>query len=183
MEGRKNMFRASGTAATGTVAVLDMFNGQIVCDSLSYTGDAAGLLKFYRARNKGTANAACSANTTLKINTDAAGKVGGAVLTTSDYILVRDSASAGWQLRSISNVGAVSSSVVTLTLGAAATCASGDVLFVVRAADIHSVTIGAETKLNLLNMFNGFPNYPVAVEITGSTGSKFFSGTYTVQQV
>ena len=182
MEGRKYMFRAAGTAATGTVAVLDQINGQILCDSLSYTGDASGLLKFYRARNKGTANAACAGSATLKINTDAAGKVGGAVLTTSDFILVNDTAGAGWQLRSISVVGAVSSSVVTLTLGAVATCASGDMLYVVRAADVHSVTIGAETKLNLMNMFNGIPRYPVAVEITGSTGSKFFSGTYTVEQ-
>jgi hypothetical protein len=179
---KKFMFRAAGTAASGTVAFLDKCNGQIVCDSLSYTGDAAGLLKFYRARQKNTANAACAASTTLKINTDAAGKVGGAVLTTSDFILVNDSAGAGWQLRTIGAVGAVSSSVVTLTLGAAATCASGDVLYVVRAADVHSVTIAAESKSNLLNMFNGYIGYPVAVEITGSTGSKFFSGTYCVEQ-
>lgn len=79
-------------------------------------------------------------------------------------------------------MGAVSSSVVTLTLGAVATCASGDVLYVVRAADVHSVTIAAESKSNLLNMFNGYIGYPVAVEITGSTGSKFFSGTYCVEQ-
>ena len=179
---KKFMFRCSGTTATGVITVLDKCNGQIVCESLSYTGDAAGLLKFYRARNKSTANAACAASTTLKINTDAAGKVGGAVLTTSDFILVNDSAGAGWQLRTIGAVGVVSSRVVTLTLGATATCASGDVLYVVRAADVHSVTIGNETKNNLLNMFNGYLNYPVAVEITGSTGSKFCSGTYTIEQ-
>jgi len=179
---KKFMFRASGTTATGVLTVLDKCSGQIICDSLSYTGDAAGLLKFYRSRNKGTANAACANSTTLKINTDAAGKVGGAVLTTSDFILVNDSAGAGWQLRTISAVAAVSSGAVTLTLGAAATCASGDVLYVIRAADVHSVTIGNESKSNLLNMFSGYPNYPVAVEITGSTGSKFFSGTYTVEQ-
>ena len=179
---KKFMFRCAGTAASGVMTVLDKCNGQIVCESLSYTGDAAGLLKFYRARNKGTANAACAGSATLKINTDAAGKVGGAVLTTSDFILVNDSAGAGWQLRTIGAVGAVSSGVVTLTLGAVATCASGDMLYVVRAADVHSVTIGAETKNNLLNMFNGYLNYPVAVEITGSTGSKFCSGTYQIEQ-
>ena len=178
---KKLMFRASGTTAAGTISVLGDCNGQIVCESLSYTGDAAGLLKFYRARNKNTANAACASSTTLKINTDAAGKVGGALLTTSDFILVNDSAGAGWQLRTIGAVGTVSSGVVTLTLGAAATCASGDQLFVVRAADVHSVTIAAESKTNLLNMFNGYRGYPVVVEITGSTGSKFFSGTYSVE--
>lgn len=175
---KKGMFRASGTAATGVLTVVKE-NGQVVCKSLSYTDDAAGLLKFYRASQKTTANAACSSSTTLKINTDASGYVNGAVLTTSDYVIV-DNGSGSWQVRSIGTVGAVASSVVTLTLGSAATVASGATVYVVRAAEIHSVTTANETRVNLLDMFNSFRDYPVAIELTGSTGSKFFSGVYEV---
>lgn len=179
---KKGMFRASGTTATGVVAFVGPENGQIVCDSLSYTGDAAGLLKFYRAKQRTTMNAACATSTALKINTDAAGKVGGAVLTSSDVVVIADSSGTGLQIRTISSVAAVSSSTVTLTLGATAVAAAGDRVYVVRLADIHSITIGAETKVNLLNLFNSYLNMPVVVEITGSTGSKFFSGTYQVEQ-
>lgn len=179
---KKGMFRASGTTATGVMAFVGPENGQIVCDSLSYTGDAAGLLKFYRAKQKTTANAACATSTALKLNTDVAGKLAGAVLTTSDVLIIADSSGTGLQLRTISAVAAVSSGTVTVTLSATAVAAAGDRVYVVRLADIHSITIAAETKVNLLNLFNSFSGMPVVVEITGSTGSKFFSGTYNVEQ-
>jgi len=178
---KRGMFRASGSTATGVVAFAGPEAGQIVCDSLSYTGDAAGVLKFYRAKQRITAAAACTGSATLSINTDAAGKVGGAVVTTSDYVIIESSTSAGTQLRSVGTVGAVSSGKVALTLGAVATCASGDVVYLVRAADIHSITVAAESKTNLLHLFNSYKRFPVAIEITGSTGAKLVSGTYTVE--
>jgi len=180
---KRGMFRGSGTTASAK-AYVGPEGGQIHCDSLSYTDDDAGLLKFYLAKQKTSANAACSASATLVIDTDSAGKVGGAVLTTNDYVLVADSSGTGWQLRSISNVAAVPSSTVSLTLGTAATCAADDLIYVVRAADIHSITTAAETKTNLLNLFSSYEMMPVAVELTSnSTGSHFFSGTYHVERV
>ncbi len=181
---KKGMFRASGTTGA-CIAVVGPEPGQIVAESVSYTCDAAGTLKFYRARQKTTAAAACSAATGLKISTDAAGKVGGAVLTTSDYVIIGDSSGTGFQVRSLSVVAAVgtgaNASTVQLTLGATATCAAGDFIYIVRAADIHSLTTAQETKTNLLNLFNSYRRMPVAVELNGSTGSKFFSGTYVVE--
>ena len=70
---------------------------------------------------------------------------------------------------------------MTLTI-AAATWADDARIYVVRAADIHAITTAAETKVNLLNLFNSYPKSPVAIELTsGSTGSHFFSGTYHVE--
>lgn len=173
----RGTFFASGTAGT-VYAYVGPVTGRAVCDSLAYDCDAAGTLKFYLARQKTTANAACSASATLVIDTDAAGKVGGAVLTTSDYVLIEDSSGTGWQLRSISAVAAVSSSTVSLTLGATATCAASDGIWIVRAANILSIVTADETQNKLEDLFSSFPGFPVCVALTGSTGSKTVSGTY-----
>ena len=179
---KKGMFMGAGTT-NSAVAVIRPKSGVIACDSLSYTDDDAGLLKFYLPKFLTTANAAVAASTTLVVVTDASGYIAdNAVLTTNDYALVEDSSGTGWQLRSIAAVGAVSSSTVSLTLGATITCASGDTIYIVRAADIHSITTAAETRVNLLNLFFGYENMPVAIELTsGSTGSHFVSGSYHVE--
>jgi hypothetical protein len=63
------------------------------------------------------ANAAVSAATTLVVKTDASGYIGGAVISTSDMILVFNTTTKAWVYSTISSVAAVSSSTVSLGLG------------------------------------------------------------------
>lgn len=155
----------------------------MICKSLSYTCDATGTLKFYLAREATICALALANGTGLKINTDAAGKVGGALITTSDIVLVMHSGASGAQLRTVSSVAAVSSGTVTLTLGANATAALGDKIYIVRAADIHTIVTAAETKTDLGALFCSYPRMPVAVELAGSTGAKHFSALYEVEDI
>ena len=162
---KRDMFYATGS---GSAAVfLPQDNGQIVCRSMWYTSAAAGTLKFYRARQSATANAAVSASTTLVVKTTVLGYVGGAVLTTNDFVLVESSAN-GWQYRTIATVAGVSSSTVSLILGSAITCAAGETIHIVRAADVVSATTGTETQRDLRYVFNGFLNRPVYVLLTAA---------------
>jgi hypothetical protein len=165
-----NLKGIGSVAASGSdtaTAVIDPKNGTVKVRTLNYTSPAAGTLKAYRGRFNATANAAVSASATLVIDTDSAGKVGGAVLTTNDYVLV-ESAANGWQLRSISNVGAVSSSTVSLTLGSAITCAADDRVWVIRAADIASITTGTETVNGLYDAFVSYSGGPLALQLAAT---------------
>lgn len=158
-------------------------NGAIVARSVWYTSPGAGTLKIYRAKpaHDTEANAAVSASTTLVIDTDANGYVGGSVVTTNDYVLVFDSSGNGPQLRSISNVGAVSSSTVTLTLGAALTCAADDKVYIVRQADIVTLVTANETAKDLQQVFNGYRNSPVHA-LLEATGTCRLSVAYDVEE-
>lgn len=179
---KRGMFSGSGTSAAAT-SFVGPEAGVTVCTSMSWTNDAAGTLKFYRAKQKTTANAACSASTTLVIDTDSAGKVGGAVLTTNDFVLIEDSSGTGWQKRTLASVGAVSSSTVSLTLGATATCADGDRIWIVRAADVPTITLAAATVQDMGPLWNSYPNMPVYVEQNSdATGSHYHCGVYEVEK-
>lgn len=130
-------------------------NGQFRAASMWYTSPGAGTIKAYPARSKIRANADVAASLTLVVDTDSAGKVDGAVLTDSDWVLVNDSSGTGWQARSISAVAAVSSGTVSLTLNASIICAEDDMIHIVRAADIKTVTVAAETEKQVENAFSG----------------------------
>jgi len=176
----RGSFYATGSGSA--TAIIGASGGLIRCTNLSLFSDAVGTLKFYLANERTTANAAVAASATLVIDTDASGYVGGAVLTTNDYVIVADSSGTGYQLRSISAVAAVSSSTVSLTLGATITCAEGDVIYVVRAANIISrATTNDESTTDAKDQFNGFSDYPVAVVVT-ATGTDTVSGTYDVER-
>lgn len=160
-------FGVSGTNTATTF--LGPENGQLICRHLSFTSPGAGTLVVYPASQRTTANAACAASATLVIDTDASGYVGGAVLTTNDLVIIADSSGTGMQLRTISNVAGVSSSTVTLTLGATATCSEDDVIFVVRAANVLTYTVADETVRGLDGAFSGFKNgEPVALLMTAT---------------
>jgi len=167
-----------GTGTNTASLTIPEGHGQVVCESLWYTSPGAGTLVIYRVKQKATANAAVAADTALVIDTDSAGKVGGAVLTTSDYVLVFDSGgTGGWQLSAVSAVAAVSSSTVSLTLGTAITCAAGDSVFVCRAADIVTMVTATETQKDIRNAFNGFRAMPVHA-VLAATGTCQFSAAY-----
>jgi len=176
----RGSFHATGSGSA--TAIIGAAAGLIRCTNLSLFSDAVGTLKFYLANAVTTSGAALAAGTGLSINTDSEGKVAGAVLTTNDYVIIADSSGTGYQLRSISNVADVSDDKVTLTLGASATCASGDEVFVVRAADIISrATTDDEATTDAKDQFNGYFKMPVAVVVT-ATGTDEVSGTYDVER-
>ena len=176
---RRNMFADSDTNSAS--ATLDCGNGQVVGRTLSYTSPGAGTLNVYRPKQKTTANAACTNSTALTVKTDAAGKIGGAVITTNDYVLVCNTNASGnlFYLQTISNVASVSSGTVALTLGGNVYAAANDRVYIVRAADIPSFTVGAETKVELHDMFVGYPNMPVHL-VLAATGTCLISGVYEI---
>jgi len=146
-------------------------NGWSRAESLWYTSPAAGTLEIFRARSKTTAYAAAAASQTLVIDTDASGYVGGAVLTTDDFVLVSDTTGTGFQYSAaITNVAAVSSNTVTLTLTNTVTCAAGDTIFVVRVADVVSLTTANETAQNLAHVFSSYLQMPLYV-LLSATGA------------
>ena len=170
-------------SGSGTAEVMiKSHNGMVVCRNLWYTSADAGTIGIYRARQKTTANAADSASVTLVINTDVLGYVGGSVLVAGDFVIVADSSGTGWQRREIDSggVAGVSDSTVSLTLTAAATCSADDVIFIVRTADIVSLTTAAETVRNEPYVFNGYRNMPVAVLLT-ATGADKLSIAYNIE--
>jgi len=176
----RGSFYATGSGSA--TAIIGAAGGLIHCTNLSLFSDAVGTLKFYLASQRTTANAAVAASATLVIDTDTLGYVGGAVLTTNDFVIVADSSGTGYQQRSISVVGAVSSNTVELTLGATMTCAAGDVVYVVRAANIISrATTNDEATTDAKDQFNGFRDFPVSVVVT-ATGTDTLSGTYDVER-
>jgi len=175
----RGMEYATGTD-TCSLTVAE-YLGQIVARQLWYTSPAAGTITVYRPKQKTTANAAVAASTALTIDTTALGYVGGAVLTTNDYVLVFDSGgSGGWQLSAISVVGTVSSSTVALTLGTAITCAASDTIYVVRAADIVTLVTANETTTQEY-AFNSYRKYPVHA-VLAATGTCRISVSYDVEQ-
>jgi hypothetical protein len=161
---------AHATGTDSATAFVEPGNGISVARNLWFDSPAAGTLVANRAKQETTANAAVSNSDSLDIDTDSAGKVGGAVLTTNDYVIVQNSSGTGdiWYLQSISNVGAVSGSVVTLTLGGNIYCAASDAVFVVRAADIVTMTTADETVNNLQYAFNGYEGMPIGVVLTAT---------------
>lgn len=171
---------AFGTGSGSASLTLPPRNGISTARHLWYTSAAAGTIKLYRAKQKTTAHAAVSASTALTIHTDEAGKVNGAVLTTSDYVLVCSSNSTVWQLQSISAVAAVSSSTVALTLGGNVTCAALDAIYIVRAADIVTLTTGTETA-KAEYVFNSYRQMPVHVLLTAA-GTDYISVSVDVEE-
>jgi hypothetical protein len=145
--------------ATGTntaAVVIPPTNGNIVGRRSWYTSPDAGTIVLNRARSKMLANAAVSGSTALVIKTDVAGKVDGAVVSTSDYVLVQNPTTGAWVLSTVTNVAAVTvvstpnnTGTVALTLGTAVTCSAEGPVYLVRSADIVSLTTAAETLKDL----------------------------------
>jgi hypothetical protein len=162
----------SATGTNTTTAVIPPYNGQIVARNIWYDSPDAGTLTVYPASGKTTANAAVAAATTIVIVTDSAGKVDGAVIAATDWLIVHDSTAggSGWQLRDVSTVAAVSSSTVSIVVTAALTCAAGDAVYIVRVADIAAHTTAAETIKDLAYLFSGYPDCPVAL-VLAATGT------------
>ncbi len=154
---RKMMYADGTNSAAGFVSP---GNGVAVVRSMWYTSPGAGTLKFYPANAMTRAAAAVAASATLTIDTDSNGYVGGAVLTTSDWVLVADDSGTGWQARSISAVGTVASEVVSLTLNTTITCADANPVYVVRDADIVTLTTADETVQGVEYVFNGIGTNP-----------------------
>ena len=164
---------AAGGGTNSASATIGPFNETPVARNLWFTSPGTGTLVIYRAGQKALANAAVVAATTLVIKTDASGYVGGSALTTSDYVLVMNSATGTWYLASISSVAAVSSSTVSLGLGSAISCAADDLIYIVRAADIVTFVTGTETVSNLQYAFNGYRGYPIRVVLTATGTCRF----------
>ena len=162
---KRDSFFASGDATAEMF--VPQHNGQIVCRCMWYTAPDAGTIVIYRASQTVTANAAVAASATLVVDTTALGYVGGAVLTTNDFLLVESSAS-GWQYRSIGTVGTVSSSTVSLILGATISCAAKENIHIVRAADVVTLDVAAATVKDLRYVWNGIPNEPVYLLMTAT---------------
>ena len=187
-EGEKNMsakIRQIGMFQGVITSNLALFifppnDGQIDILNLNFFSDAIGTLTFYRANLKEKAAAALSAGTGLQIDTDAAGLVtDGAVVTTSDFVIATDASGVG-QLRGISTVSAVASSVVTLTLDANATVADNQAVYIVRAANVvQRATTNDERTIDAKDQATSFDKRPLAVEVS-ATGTNELSGKFRI---
>lgn len=170
---------AANSGATSISLTLGPAVGFIVARSMWFDSPAAGTITVYRPRQKAIANAAVSGSATLVVKTDASGYIGGAVLTTSDLVLVCSSTGTTWTLQTISNVAAVSSSTVTLTLGGTITCAALDTIYIIRAADVVTFVTADETK-TVEYAFNGYDGMPVHL-VMAATGTNTISVAYDVE--
>ena len=155
--------------------------GMISNKMIWFDSIAAGTITIDRATQVTTANVAEVAGTALTIDTPSGdGTVGGAVLTTSDFVLVHDSAAAGsgWQRSAITTVPA-GTTTVALTTTSNVTLSAGDPVYIVRAANIVSVVTADET-IREENAFVGYRQMPVALTLA-ATGTCKISCVYEVK--
>lgn len=175
----KGMFQGVITSNLA-LAILAAADGRTDILNLNFFADAIGTLKFYRPSIKTTAAADLSSGTALDIDTDASGFIDdGAVVTTNDFVIIADSAvgGSGHQLRAISNVGAVSSNVVRLTV-ASSDVQEDDIVYIVRIANVVSRATGVdEIVVDAKDQATSFPNFPLAIEVA-ATGTNELSGTF-----
>lgn len=171
-------FYGAGTN-TASATIPAQSSGLVRVMRIGWDSPGAGTLVIYRARELAKANAAVSADTTLVVKTDASGYVGGAVLTTNDYVLVSNPTTGAYVLSQISAVAAVSSSTVSLTLGTAITCSANQTIWIIRAADILTLTTAAESVRDLYDFVIGYQGYPIHF-VLAATGTCRVNGAYSV---
>jgi hypothetical protein len=181
---KEGMFSEVGN---GTAALtIGAQSGQIKCTQMHYDTNAAGTIKFYRARTSGRANADVAAVAAVVIKTDSEGHVGGegAVIDGGDvdFIIVENSTQGGtnYYFASVTTVAAVDDATVALTLSAVITCLEGDKLYLVKASDIVSRVCADELVHHLYDAFSGYANQPIHILVTAA-GDNTISGEYVVQ--
>jgi len=173
----KASFSATGDAA-GTA--IDKGVGKIANVALCLSVDTNKTLTVYRAKYATKLQAAVSASTTVVIHTPGgSNSVNGFTLTTSDFLLVRDTGSNGWQLRQVSAIGAYTAYYTSYTVAANVTAADDSPVYVVDATDNVSIPADASSdQTKLQYMFVGFGNMPVYLKLaTGSGPNSIVSGT------
>lgn len=180
---RKMVKSFMGTASTDkALAIIPPQEGITELVNVNFFADAIGTYKKYPASVQTSASAACAASTTLVLVCASDGTFNGHTLTTSDYVIIADSSGTGLQLRTVSNAGTHSGTALTLsiTLGATATCAAGDKVYIVKAADITSrATTADETRIDAKNQGASYYRMPIAVEVN-ATGTDTLDGTFEV---
>lgn len=162
--------------ATASEKILGPFNGQILVRKINSTSDKAGsLLKFFAAKQQTAVRATSAAGATALYITAAAAVVDGAILTTSDYVVVFTA--GGVFMSKIASVTATPGAEAVATTGnipSGMGGAVGDKVYIVRAADISSVASGA-ASLSLEYQSAGHDGYPLVITLD-STSAGYFSG-------
>lgn len=185
------MFAGSGTATNTTI--VKQGSGTIFVDSLSVSvsGSSAYTLKFYPASiREDVASSTAAATTNLFIRCTSDGKSQGYTIAANDYLILADSSTnnAGYQLRKVAAVGAVTTSgwtmvnVQTIAGDQAGTSsvASNDAAFIVKSGDIVTRTLSASVN-GELNAAAGNYGCPLGISITHTAPTAVaLSGVYSI---
>lgn len=182
----RGSFSASGEAAA--VAIPARSGSSIRDVSLSAGGLVTNQnLTVSRPHVDTKAAAAVAASTTVTVYASSSNNIAGFTPTTSDFLLVRDTGSNGYQLRQLTAVnGAYTSAtkVMSYTVDSAVTCASGSPVYVVDATNNMLIPLTTTSEsIPYKWMFTGFRGMPVHLGVvTGSGAATVISGTYDVER-
>lgn len=173
-------YTVSGTAPL-TLAI-PAEGGTLAADSMVYSVVSNSTLTIYRPHLATTASHAASASTTLTVYTASSNTVSGYSPTVgTDYLLVRDTGSNGYQLRLISAAPSYNSTTnaTTYTLASAVTCAAGSPVYLVDVPNAISLpVIAAQNGVQLLDVFTSYNRMPVYLSLPGVAGASSISGNY-----
>lgn len=162
--------------ATLSEKLLGPVNGQILIRKINCTSDKAGsMLRFYPAKQQTTVRATSAAGATNLYISAPLAVVDGAVLTTSDYVIVLTAGGVFMDL--IAAVDATEGAeklTLTSNIPSGKGGAVGDKVFIVRAADLASVACGA-ASLSLEFQSAGFDRNPIGIRLD-STSAGYLSG-------
>lgn len=153
--------------ATLSEKIFSRENGQIVIKTINSTSDKAGsLLKAFPASLKTTADGACATDETAVPSTLTT--INGHTVTAGDYVII--CAQGGMFMDLVA--GIVAGVSITLTSNAVYAVASGDEIFVVKAADIQSIDSGA-ASLSLEYPICGNQQMPLALRLDSTSAGNF----------
>lgn len=181
----RGSFSASGEAAATTIPAR---NGSLIRDvSLSAGGLATNQnLTVSRPHVDTTAAAAVAASTTVTVYANSSNNIAGFTPTTSDFLLIRDTGSNGYQLRPIATVSTYVSAtkIQTYTVTGAVTCAADSPVYVVDTSNTMLIPLTTTSEsISYKWLFTGFNGQPVHLGVVAGSGvATVISGTYDVER-
>ena len=177
----KDSFSCTGDAASTTIKA---GTGQIVDQSLCLDVDTNATVTVRRASKKTKLQAVVAASTNVYVYTTASNKVDGFTLTTSDYLLIADSGSTGYQLRQITSIQVYTNYYTHYGLNAVVTAADDSPVYIIDTTDNVTIPAGASSdQTGLQNMFVGFLGMPIHISLsTGSGPNSVISGVVSYEK-
>lgn len=166
-------FSGSGTTLN---VVIPAQAGKPVAASMAINMATGATVVVQRPDRKTTLNAAASAATNIQLRTDTAGKVAGAVPTTSDILVVQTTAGAAYRaIASVTTNGVHTNSYINVGV-ASTTADSGATVFIGIDGKKLSLPIASGAQY-LLTPFSGFNDNPVVIQVPAGAGSTTVGGT------
>lgn len=180
----RGSFSASGDGAEVTIPATK--GGAVRNIAFSATLQTNANLTVHRPKVSTEAAAAVAASTTVTVICASSNTVSGFTPTTSDFLLVRDTGSNGYQLRQISGISSYNSTtkVQTYVVASNVTCADESPVYVVDASnDVVIPLTTSSASIPYAWLFTGYASSPVTLKmVAGSGPATVISGTYDVER-